>query len=70
MFHKTKREIETRIMNVIRDKIAEKQAEYDEGAWEINNKVMDDIELITERGRKEKLALSDKCVNDIIGKIV
>ena len=62
--------IEKRVLGVIREKIAEKQTEFDVGKKEINLDALKSIEEIKEESEASITKLADKCVNDIIGKIL
>ncbi len=67
---KNKKEIESRIMSVIRSKITEKQAEYDEGCAYIDDESAEKVKAIYRQQLEDKTVLADKCVNDIIGKLL
>ena len=70
MFRNNKKEIEFRIMNVIREKISQKQAEYEEGCKQIDTESAEKVKAIYNQQLEDKTVLADKCVNDILGKII
>lgn len=62
--------IKKRVIAIINQKIAEKEKEFNEGSKEISRLAIEEIDRIRIESEEKKSKLADKCVADIIGKII
>lgn len=62
--------IETRVLSVIKKKIADGQKKYEDTIVKIDKDTKEEIKSITAKAESAKVAAADKVVNDILGKII
>lgn len=57
-------------MSVIREKIEQKEKEYREKCESIHKTKLAQIKAVEREAHAKKMEVADKCVNDIIGKVL
>ena len=70
MFGNKKGKIREKVMEKICEKISEKEVEYEHGRDRINDQTAELISTISEEGIVKKKKLENKCVDDILGKLI
>lgn len=58
------------VMKVIKDRIKQKQEDYNTQIFIIEDSHIRDIERLVDEKEEKKAALADQMINDIVGKII
>lgn len=62
--------IKKRVLSRVNKLIAEKEKEYRDGTKSLAEQALAQIEAVKREHEAKKMELADKCVNDILGKIL